>query len=409
MSRIQVLPENLCNKIAAGEIVERPSSVVKELIENAIDAGSARITVETEESGRRLIRVTDDGEGMGADDAVRAIERHATSKIRSESDLSDIRTMGFRGEALPSIASVSRMRLVTSEKGALVGIEVRVSPAGQAQTRETAPMSGTLVEAADLFYNTPARKKFLRSNSTELSHIVHAVQQQALAHPWIHFRLTHNGGELLDYPAVRDEMERAAQVIGMAASRGNGPDLIEIRAEAGSMRLLGLVSKPGVFRATREKQEFFLNRRPIKNTTLSHALSEAYGTLLGKGRHPAAFLFLEVNPEEADVNVHPAKREVRFRDAQAIHRFVRNAIRARLIREDGAPGFEERSAGEAAWDGGSGRPSGIVTSDAPGRDAVSSASYSREAMAAYRPLRAVPSANPFPAHSTAAPGPPLFS
>lgn len=343
MPKIIILPENLSNKIAAGEVVERPASVVKELVENAVDAGATRISIEAEEAGRKLIRVSDDGEGMGAEDAVRAFERHATSKLRTESDLASIRTMGFRGEALPSIGAVSRVKMVTAPKAATVGTEVRVQAGAAAETREAATPSGTQVEVEELFYNTPARKKFLKSNPTELSHIVHVVQQQALPHFRIHFRLTHNGQVLLDLPGVRDEIERAMQVTGPDDPR----DYLEVSAESDRFKLKGLVSRPGHFRATRDQQEYFLNRRAIRNPSLSHAVAEAYGTLLAKGRHPVTCLFIEMDPARVDVNVHPAKREVRFRDTQAIHEFVKTAIRDRLRREGlpvGEPGTSLESA-----------------------------------------------------------------
>jgi len=333
MPRIQILPEIVCNKIAAGEVVERPASIVKELIENAVDAGATRITVDVEESGRRMIRISDDGEGMEAEDARRAFQRHATSKLRTEDDLTAIRTMGFRGEALPSIAAVARIRMVTAPTGETVGTEIRIAGGKIESVRETAAASGTVVEVQDLFFNTPARKKFLKSNPTELSHIVRTVQQQALPNFSIHFRLSHNGGTLLELPAVRDELERAAQLIGPE----DGSELLEFASEAGTaidgVRLKGWISKPGYFRNSRDHQEFFLNRRAIRNPTLSHALGEAYGTLLAKGRHPVAYLFIEMDPASVDVNVHPAKREVRFRDTQAIHRAVMTTLRERLRRE----------------------------------------------------------------------------
>jgi DNA mismatch repair protein MutL len=386
--KIHILPENLRNKIAAGEIVERPASVVKEMVENAIDAGAMRIFVEVEDSGRRLIRVTDNGEGMEPEDARQAFLRHATSKLATESDLSAIRTMGFRGEALPSIASVARVRMVTAPKGEAIGTEVRIHGGAVVHIKEAATPAGTLVEVEELFYNTPARKKFLKSNATELSHIVHAVQQQALPHFWIHFRLTHNGAVLMDLPVVRDEMERTAQMIGPE----NEPELLEVPPEpdagAAGFRLKALISKPGGFRATREHQEFFLNRRAIKSASLSHAVGEAYGTLLAKGRHPAVYLFMEMDPALVDVNVHPAKRDVRFRDPQAVHQAVKNRLRDRLRREgllaeetvpyvlrDSRPG-----------DAGSGLTSGTGSPLAAWRISEQGfPSLAREAMAVYRP------------------------
>ena len=376
--RIHILPENVCNKIAAGEIVERPASVVKELVENAIDAGATRVFIDVENAGRSLIRVSDDGEGMGPEDALRSFERHATSKLRTESDLSAIRTMGFRGEALPSIGAVARVRMVTAPRGGSAGTEVGVRGGTRVGTKETAAPAGTLVEVEELFFNTPARRKFLKSNPTELAHIVHAVQQQALPHFRIHFRLTHNGQVLLDLPAVRDEIERATQVMGADGGR----DFLEVSAGTDGLKLKGLVSRPGVFRATREQQEFFLNRRAVRNASLSHAVSEAYGTLLAKGRHPIALLFIEMDPAAVDVNVHPAKREVRFRDTQAIHQFVKTALRERLRRE-GLPAGEDAVSGEET------RPRTIGYAGTPSTGRPSSpprsATEVREALAVYRP------------------------
>ncbi len=387
--KIHILPENLSNKIAAGEIVERPASVVKEMVENAIDAGATQIFVETEDSGCRLIRVSDNGEGMEPDDARQAFLRHATSKLTTESDLSAIRTMGFRGEALPSIAAVARVRMVTAPKGGAIGTEVRIHGGTLVGAKEAATPAGTLMEVEELFYNTPARKKFLKSNVTELSHIVHAVQQQALPHFWIHFRLTHNGTVLMDLPIVRDEMERTAQVIGSE----NGLELLEVLSEAGAglkgFRLKALISQPGHFRATREHQEFFLNRRAIKNASLSHAVGEAYGTLLAKGRHPVVYLFIEIDPALVDVNVHPAKREVRFRDTQAVHQAVKNSLRDRLRRaglltEEGTAHVlhdlnSETTGGFASSIAGS--PTSARRASDPGSPAMA-----RESMAVYRPL-----------------------
>lgn len=395
MPKIHILPENLCNKIAAGEIVERPASVVKELVENAIDAGATQIYVEAEDSGRRLIRVSDNGEGMEPEDARQAFLRHATSKLRTESDLTAIRTMGFRGEALPSIGSVARVRMVSARAGGGFGTEIRIRAGIVEATGETAAPAGTLVEVEDLFYNTPARKKFLKSHATELSHIVHTVQQEALPHFGIHFRLTHNGIVLLDLPIVRDEMERAAQAVGP----NEAADLLEVSSSPGAglngFRFRGLISKPGQFRATREHQEFFLNRRAVKNASLSHAVGDAYGTLLAKGRHPVAYLFVVMDPAMVDVNVHPAKREVRFRDAQAVHRVVKDTLRERLRGEglwtegtapQGAPYPDlgltgmpaspgEAGPAPAGWSSASGAPAGAR----PG-------GLARESLSMYRPL-----------------------
>ncbi|HEY5595192.1 MAG TPA: DNA mismatch repair endonuclease MutL [Nitrospiria bacterium] len=388
MPKIHILPENLSNKIAAGEIVERPASVVKEVVENAIDAGATHILVEAEDSGRRLIRVSDNGEGMEPDDARQAFLRHATSKLATESDLSAIRTMGFRGEALPSIGAVARVRLVTAPKGGAIGTELRIHGGTVLPINEAAAPAGTVVEVEELFYNTPARKKFLKSNATELAHIVHAVQQQALPHFWIHFRLTHNGTVLIDLPIVRDEMERTAQVIGP----DDGTSLLEVSsgavAEFNGFRFKGLISKPGEFRATREHQEFFLNRRAIKNASLSHAVGEAYGTLLAKGRHPVVYLFVEIDPAQVDVNVHPAKREVRFRDTQPVYQAVKNGLRDRLRREGLLTG---EAAAYVLRNSDPGTPARAPSSDGASPTAAwrpsvpGSPAQAREAMALYRP------------------------
>ncbi len=386
MPKIQVLPEQLCLMIAAGEIVERPASVVKELVENAIDAGGTRILIEVEEAGRRLIRVSDNGEGIGPEDAETAFLRHATSKLRAESDLLSIRTMGFRGEALPSIGAVARVRLVTGLSGSPVGTEVRMNGGRLVTGREAPSPGGTLVEVEELFYNTPARKKFLRSNSTELVQIVRAVELAALSHPWIQFRLSHNGRLFFDRPAVRDELERVLQVYG----HGDPSDLIEVGGAVDWIRLKGLISRPGERAARRNPMEFFLNRRPIRNPTLAHAVLEAYGTLLGKGRQPRVFLFIEIDPSRVDVNVHPAKREIRFRDSQSVHQFVRHTLRERLQKEGFVvPGsFEESVPGPRSL---SGFPIGSYR-EGPARDAQprkggdGSADQTREALEHYRPI-----------------------
>jgi DNA mismatch repair protein MutL len=387
MPSIQILPENLCNKIAAGEIVERPASIVKELVENSVDAGATRITIDVEESGRRLIRVSDDGGGMEPEDARQAFLRHATSKLRTEADLSAIRTMGFRGEALPSIGAVARVRMVTAPAGGGDGTEIRIRGGTIDRTQVTAAPVGTVVEVEELFYNTPARKKFLKSNATELSHILHAVQQQALPNFGIHFRLTHNGAILLELPAVRDELERVAQ----GAGREAGEDLLEVAlgpdAAVSGIRLKGWISKPGYFRTSRDHQEFFINRRAIKNPSLSHALTDAYGTLLARGRHPVAYLFIEMDPASVDVNVHPAKREVRFRDTQAIHRAVKDTLRERLRRE----GLPVEPSAEATPYSLSGSPAARPYPEggppaSPGRPEAGSREQLREASEIYRPL-----------------------
>ena len=326
MNTIRILPEDLRNKIAAGEIVERPASVLKELAENAIDAGGTRIVADIEEGGRRLIRVTDNGHGMTPDDARLSFERHATSKLKEEADLEAIKTLGFRGEALPSIASVSRVKLVTAPSNTTRAVEVRVEGGSIKQVRPTAAPAGTMVEVADLFYNTPARKKFMKATSTELSHTVHVIQQLALPHPEIHFRLTHNGKDLLDVPSVKTLRERVLQIVGQDWF----DQLLELSPRPGLLKLDGFVSSPPFSLASRDQQQFFVNRRVVRSPLLNHALTTAYDTSMMKGRYPVAFLFLEVPFDTVDVNIHPTKREVRFRDQQQIHDAVHRIVQDRL-------------------------------------------------------------------------------
>jgi DNA mismatch repair protein MutL len=322
--RIAVLPGDIINKIAAGEVVERPASVVKELVENAIDAGATRVSVDVEQAGRRSIRVTDDGQGMTPEEAALAFQRHATSKIRTEADLSTIQSMGFRGEALPSIAAVSKVRLVTVAAGSSMGTEIRLEGGGSLAQRETAAAPGTTVEVTDLFYNTPARKKFLKSPATELGHVCQAVQRQALAFPEIHFRLAHNGHAVADYPAVPTLRDRVQQVYGTQLV----DVCVDLQEGAGRFRLEGLCTRPLETALTKTPQDLFVNRRWVKNATIVHALYEGYGTTLARGHQPRFVLSLWVDPQQVDVNVHPTKREVRFADQEQVHEWVRSRIQA---------------------------------------------------------------------------------
>lgn len=321
--KIHILPDDVVSRIAAGEVVERPAAVVKELVDNSVDAAAGSITVEVEDGGLGLIRVTDDGEGMSREDAPRAFGRHATSKLRSDQDLWSIRTMGFRGEALPSIASVSRVRIATAQRSAEVGIEFRVAGGKFGKIVEAPPIAGTSIEVADLFYNQPARKKFLKSIPTEFSHISRVVQQAALAWPSVHFRLTHNGTEAVNYPAVPSDKDRVSQVYRhVFLDHG-----VMVQAVLPTARLDGYIIDPLHARASRIPQELFLNRRPVRNAAVFHAVAEGYGSFLPKGRHPLFVLFLDVDPDRVDVNVHPTKREVRFAEPDMIHQLVRRAIR----------------------------------------------------------------------------------
>lgn len=321
--KIHILPDDVVSRIAAGEVVERPAAVVKELVENSVDAGARSITVEAKDGGLAVIRVTDDGEGMSREDAPRAFDRHATSKLRSDQDLWSIRTMGFRGEALPSIASVSRVRVATAVRSAETGIEFRVEGGRVGPIAEAPPVAGTSIEVAELFYNQPARKKFLKSVPTELSHISRVIQQAALAWPSIHFKLIHNGTEMANYPAVQTEQDR----IGQVYRRLLLDQCRAVRAELPVARIGGYAVDPVHASSVRTPQELFLNRRPVRNAAVLHAVAEGYAASLAKGCHPLFVLFLDVDPDRVDVNVHPTKREVRFAEPDMIHQLVRRAVR----------------------------------------------------------------------------------
>ena len=332
MPSIRLLPDNLINKIAAGEVVERPSSVVKELVENSLDAGATEVSVDVEQSGKRLIRVADNGSGMSAEDARLSFERHATSKISSEEDLEAIRTRGFRGEALASIASVAQVRLLTALRGSASGVEIEVDGGKLKHVADAAAAPGTAIEVHHLFFNTPARLKFLKSANTELSHIIAAVSHQALATPAVRFRLTHNKKVLLDLPLAAGVRERAFQIFGSELSE----HLQEFAGERQPVRVSGLVGAPNYSRGDRSYQEFYVNGRFIRNASLTHALYEAYRDLLMRDRHPAGFIFLEIDPALVDVNVHPAKAEVRFRNQAQVHDLVRDVVRETLRGTAGA-------------------------------------------------------------------------
>ena len=321
MGTIRVLDPNVANQIAAGEVVERPASVVKELLENALDAGASRVDVAVEGGGADRIVVGDDGSGMERDDALLAFERHATSKIRLAADLEAIASYGFRGEALPSIASVSRLVLTTSTGGAR-GIRIRLR-AGTVLAVEPAPHPrGTTVEVEGLFANAPARRKFLRAAGTETSHVASILTRIAAARPGIAFSLKSGGRELVSWPAVPDYRERVAQIVGP----DDAPYLVAVDGRSGTMRIVGLASGPSLSRSTSTDQNLFVNGRPIRDRRLLHAVQAAYATLLPKGRYPLLYLFLEVPAGEVDVNVHPAKAEVRFLRPGAVHDMVREAL-----------------------------------------------------------------------------------
>jgi DNA mismatch repair protein MutL len=345
-SIIKVLPDHVINKIAAGEVVERPASVVKELIENSIDAGATEISVDIEQAGRRLIRIRDNGSGMSREDARTAFLRHATSKISSDDDLEAIRTMGFRGEALASIASVSRVRLLTALPGSLSGVLIEIEAGAVRRLEDSASPPGTSIEVADLFYNTPARLKFLKSPATEFSHILISLSRQALAHPSIRFRLTHNKKEVLDLPSSAGMKERVFQLYGSEISE----QVIPFSGGRDSVHVHGLIGRPAYSRSDRTYQDFYVNRRAVKNPSLTHALYGAYGGMLMRDRHPVGFLFIEIDPALVDVNVHPAKAEVRFRNQSQVHDLVRDAVREGL-RVQGMPASETGAAGGSHTEG----------------------------------------------------------
>jgi DNA mismatch repair protein MutL len=327
MSKIRVLADHVANQIAAGEVVERPASVAKELVENSIDANARRITIEIEAGGRRLLKVSDDGEGMVRDDAILAFERHATSKIRETDDLAAIGTLGFRGEALASIASVAKVELTTCIEGANAATRVTIDGGRMRDVKDAAHPRGTTIVVRDLFFNIPARRKFLRSEATETYHLTNLVTHYALAHPEIAFTFVNNGREVVRTAPAKDLRERAYQIFGEEFLK----NLLEVDGgEPQFARISGFVSAPRDRRTSRDSQYLFVNRRFVRDRMIGRALSEAYRSILPYGVYPAALLFIETPLEEVDVNVHPAKTEVRFRRQSAVADAVREAVRAAL-------------------------------------------------------------------------------
>ena len=330
--RIRILAEEVANKIAAGEVVERPASVVKELVENAVDAGATRITVEVEEAGKALLRITDNGCGMTAQECVLALQRHATSKIARAEDLAAVRTLGFRGEALPSVASVSRVTLLTRARGELEGARLEAE-AGEIRELEAAGAAeGTAITVRDLFYNTPARLKFLKTNRTELGQVCDVLTRLALSHPGISLRLIADGDEILHAPGSADPLNTVTALYGKDLAR----ELLPVSYSRPGLAVEGYVSKPTFARPTRSGQHLFVNGRWVRNRTLTHALDEAYRATLPGGRFPFAVLHVEIDPALVDVNVHPAKSEVRFLRDWEVHRAVHEAIRNAIGAPQGA-------------------------------------------------------------------------
>lgn len=325
-AKIHVLPDDVVSRIAAGEVVERPAAVVKELLENSLDAGGLHITVDVKDGGLTLIRVTDDGEGISRTDLPMAFQRHATSKLRSDRDLTSVTTMGFRGEALPSIASVSHVLVTTATRQDKVGAQLTLVGGAGGAIADAAAVPGTKIEVSNLFFNQPARKKFLKTTTTEFSHISHVVQLAGLAWPSVHFRLTHNGQEILNYPAVSSDRDRILQVYRPAFLDRT----VEVRGRATGLSIRGVMVDPVHARSSKTPQELFVNRRPVRNATVFHAVMEGYGSFLPKGSHPTFVLFLESDPDRLDVNVHPTKKEVRFAETEALHLLVRQSVRHSL-------------------------------------------------------------------------------
>ncbi len=336
---IKHLPQDLINQIAAGEVVERPASIVKELIENSIDADSSLISVRVDKGGTGLISVSDNGTGMSSSDANIAFERHATSKLISSDDLFNIHTLGFRGEALASIAAVSRLTLKTRERNAFTGRFIEIEGGSVMKNTECGCPQGTEIEVRDIFYNVPARKSFLKAASTEHAHILSTVIHQALSHVNIHFILT--GGKvsskvIFDLPPVECIAERVLQIYGSDISKSLTP----LSCEISGGNISGMVSNPAVTFRSRENQLFFVNKRAVRNPSLSHAVQEAYRDLIPRESCPMVVLFIDIAPDLVDVNVHPAKREVRFRDNRYIHDMVVDAVRGALQAKDRMHGHE---------------------------------------------------------------------
>lgn len=395
MAKVRILPDRVANQIAAGEVIERPAAVVKELVENALDAGATRIEVEFRHGGRALMRVEDNGSGMSRDDALLALERHATSKIVEAGDLDRLASYGFRGEALPSIASVSRFELQTREADRDVGTEILVNGGKMVHVRDCGRPVGTRIEVTHLFNSVPARRKFLKTDQTEAAHIVQCVRLYALACPGTAFTLIEDGRVIFRSPQCATLAERVAEIFG----RQTAEALVPIEAVETGMRLSGFIGKPGVGRGTRHEMIVFVNQRPVDSRTLNYALIESYHESIPKGRYPVAFVFFDCDPAAVDVNVHPAKREVRFRSEPAVRGFVIRSVLSRL-REIGTPGTAEVSS------------SGFRVSSWESGDRGQAGTLAPEAGANPRPTLAVPfragdvsTVTPSGARTTSSPGP----
>ena len=340
MGKVRVLPENIANKIAAGEVVERPASVVKELVENALDAESTDITIEVKVGGKDLIRVIDNGLGMSQEDARLALERHATSKLQSMSDLETITTMGFRGEALPSIASISHLELITRPQDAMEGTKIKIEGGAIRDIEQTGCPVGTRISVANLFFNVPARRKFLKATSTELNHITRYITWAGLIHPQVAFKLIHNDKTIIEARRCNSIMDRIHMLYGKQFS----DNIVECEYEYESIKLRAFIGKPEFTKSSREHQLFFLNRRPIKSNLLGGALGKAFQAVVPRGRYPVAILFIEMDPRMVDVNVHPAKTEVRFRDERGVYNQVSHGLLRAMRQQEYMPQIEAQVA-----------------------------------------------------------------
>ena len=333
MSKIRVLSDNIANKIAAGEVVERPSSVVKELVENSLDAESTDIAIEVKNGGKDLIRIIDNGTGMSYDDALLSLERHATSKIRNVRDLESINTFGFRGEALPSIASVSIMEMITQQKDEMEGTKVRIEGGVVKDVIRIGSATGTRISITNLFYNVPVRKKFLKSSATELDHIIKYVSWASLAYPSISFKLISNDRVLIEARKCNSTLERIYALYGKEFA----DNIAELNQEFETIKVHAFIGKPGFTRTNRDYQIFFLNKRPIRSNLLNSAIGSAFKNILPKGRYPVVIMFVEIAPTEVDVNVHPAKWEVRFRDERSIYGDVTRCLLSAMQNQEYIP------------------------------------------------------------------------
>ena len=345
--KIHILSDEMASRIAAGEVVERPASVVKELMENSLDAGATEIFVWLEKSGTAVIRITDNGEGMTPEDLALAVERHATSKLREADDLFRIATLGFRGEALPSIGSIAKMDISSRPTASASGAKLTVDGGNRGEVHAAAAAVGTTIEIRDIFYNTPARRKFLKAPATELSHVCDVVNRLALANPQVHFRLQHDGRTVADYISVQQERDRLQQVLGVDVAKGLKP----FTFTHGAVTVSGFLSTAPTSFPNARYLFTFVNRRYVRDKVITHAVLHGYDTLLMKGQYPAVVLFLEVPFAEVDVNVHPAKYEVRFRRQSDVHETVSRSVRSALQRDAKAPGAVVPMSGYAASPG----------------------------------------------------------